>query len=118
MENKTLDHLETAAKKIENYTEGANMALTEMRLWNDTMAEMYKEERLEQQKSYCDQMDKMRKHYGKIIVGLIIALCILISGAVGGLFYVLQNFDFVTYYQELNENGGDANLYDGIHYND
>lgn len=118
MENQTLTHLENTAKEIEHYTEGANMALTEMRLQFETLAEMQKEERLEQQRSFCDQMDKMRKHYGRIIAGLILALCVLIGGIISGLFYVLQNFDFVTYYQELNENGGDANLYDGIHYND
>lgn len=95
------------------------MALTEMRLWNDTLAEMYKEERLEQQKNFSEQMDKMRKHYGRIIAGLIISLCLFIGGVIGGVIYVISNYEF-AFYTEQNVDSSDnstSTINDGIHVN-
>lgn len=119
MENQTLTHIEKTAKEIEHYTEGANLALTEMRLQFETLAEMQKEERLEQQKSFCNQMDKMRKHYGRIIAGLIVALCLIFCGIIGGVIYVLSTYEF-SYYTEQNVDSSDnstSTINDGIHVN-
>lgn len=120
MENQTLTHLENTAKEIEHYTEGANMALTEMRLQFETLAEMQKEERLEQQRSFCDQMDKMRKHYGRIIAGLVVSLCLILGGIIGGTIYVLSAYDIAFGYTQnaYNDIGGDNIINDGIHFND
>lgn len=120
MENQTLTHIEKTAKEIEHYTEGANLALTEMRLQFETLAEMQKEERLESQRMHKEEKEKMRKHYGKIIAGLIISLCLILGGIIGGVVYLVSNYDFgVLGYNQNAYVGGDgtSTINDGIHFN-
>lgn len=104
-----------------------NIALTEMRLQFETMAEMQKEERLAMQKMHNEEVDKLCEkhekaisHWKHIVVGLIVALCILIGGIFGSIIYVLSNYEFVigTYQDLYADNGGTATIEDGIHIND
>lgn len=110
----------------ENPVDASNVALSEMRLQFDTLAEMQKEERIELAKIHKDEMDSMRqshekqvKHLKHIIIGLILTLCLIISGIVGSVIYVLANYDIETTYQYVTVGGdGESNIHDGIHYGD
>lgn len=118
--NSQVENLNQEAEKLKEVAIGANVALTEMRIQFETMMEMQKEERLERERMYNEEKDKMRKHYGRIILGLILTLCLILGGIIGGTIYLLTNFDiaFGTYIQEPNVGGdGNSTIYDGIHFN-
>lgn len=118
-EEKIVHNTKETVKKAEIFTNDANIALAEMRMQFETLAEMQKEERIETQKMYNAEKENMRKHYGKIIIGLIATLVILIGGIIGGIVYFLSNYDFkIEYGQDLYVGGnGDQNIHDGIHIN-
>lgn len=94
----------------------SDIALTEMRLQFETMAEMQKEERLEMQRNH----EKEIKHWKNICVSLVISLCLIISVIVGSVIYVLSNYEIaVGTYQDLYVgNNGNPIIEDGIHIND
>lgn len=105
-------------ERISETTDKLNAMMAETRLQFDTLVTMQKDERIELQKMHHEEMEKVRKHYGKIIFGLIIALVLLLGGIIGSAIYVFSTYDFETVYQD-NYVGGDgsATIYDGIHYN-
>lgn len=104
------------AETIRSMTDRANAMAAETRLQFDTLVTMQKDERIEIQKMFHDELDKMRTHYGHIIIGLVVTLMILLGGIVGGVAYILTNYEFETYSQEQYI-GGDGNndIHDGIH---
>lgn len=110
----------TITSKAEETLGKADAMMAETRLQFDTLVTMQHEERIEMQKMFNEQLEKQRKHYGNIILGLIIALVILIGGIVGGAAYILSNYDIVTgTYQEVYVGGdGSSTIEDGIHIND
>lgn len=118
-EEKIVHSTKETIKKVETYAGEANMALTEMRIQFETLAEMQKEERIQTQKMHNEEKDSMRKHYFKVIIGLIATLIILIGGIIGGIMYFLSNYDLrIEYGQDLYVGGnGDQNIHDGIHVN-
>lgn len=85
----------------------------------DTMAEVQKEERLELNRMHNEEMDKMRKHYGRIILALILTLALLLGGIIAGAIYLCSTYEFITYNQDSYVGGdGESYIYDGIHSND
>lgn len=124
---KVVTALEEEAEKLSKIADGANTALAEMRIQFETLAEMQKEERLERDKMHnvavekiLDKCEREVKHWKHICIGLIITLCLIIGSIVGGIVYILSNYDIsFGYVQELYV-GGDGNpaVNDGIHIND
>lgn len=126
MEN-SIDNLNERAKELENVTSGTNLALSEMRIQFETLAEMQKEERIETQKMHNEAIEKLMERHAKdiahwkhIVIGLIVTLSLFIGGLIGAAAYVLTNFDiaFGTFYQENTVGGdGESTINDGIHFN-
>lgn len=115
-----VDEINEEAEKLKEIASGANVALTEMRLQFETMMEIQKEERLERERMYNEEKEHMRKRYGRIILGLILTICLILGSFVGGAIYLFTNFDiaFGTYIQKPNVGGdGNSTIYDGIHFN-
>lgn len=112
-----VDAINEEAEKLKEIASGANVALTEMRLQFETMMEMQKEERLERERMYNDEKDKMRKHYGRIIIGLILTICLILGSIMGAAIYIFSNFEFAfeTYQDVHSDNNGTSTIYDGIH---
>ncbi len=119
MEN-PVENLNEQVEKLNDVTVKTDLALTEMRLQFETMMEMQKEERIETQKMHNEEMASMRKHYGRIIMGLIITICLIIGSVVGGLVWFFSNYGTGLGYEFLQEltvgGNGDPTVYDGIHY--
>lgn len=115
-----VNNLKDNVEKLDEVSSRTDLALTEMRLQFETMMEMQKEERIETQKMHNEEKDKMRKHYGRIIIGLILTLFLILGSIIGGTIYLVTNFEFATieYGQDI-QIGGDGNptINDGIHYN-
>lgn len=127
MGKSVLSNLEDTVKEVEHYTEGANLALTEMRLQFDTLSEIQKEERIEYQKMHnesikeiMDRHEKDIKHWKHICMALIFTLVLFIGGIIGGTIYFLSNYDVAFgYTQDLYiGNDGTNTIHDGIHFND
>lgn len=128
MGKSVLSNLEDTVKEVEHYTEGANLALTEMRLQFDTLSEIQKEERIEYQKMHnesikeiMDRHEKDIKHWKHICMALILTLALFIGGIVGAVAYFLSNYS-IAYVDEFVQDvsvGGDgtSTINDGIHYN-
>lgn len=100
---------------LEQTAEQAHALMAEMRLQFETMTQIQSEERREIDKRHKEDMSAVRKHYGKIIAGLIIALVVLISGIFGGAVYLLANFDFAVVSTQTVDNN--SINYDGININ-
>ena len=110
---------EAIAHKIEEKSKQVDSLIAQSMIQFDTMAEVQKEERLELNRMHNEEMDKMRKHYGRIILALILTLALLLGGIIGGVVYVLSNFEFETYSQEAYIGGdGTNNINDGLHIDD
>lgn len=110
--------MDALKSRIEETMNKADAMMAETRLQFDTLVTMQHDERIEIQKMHHEELERVRKHFGRIIFGLIIALVILLGGIVGGAAYVLNNFDFETVYQDTYVGGsGFASINDGIHYN-
>lgn len=119
---KIKNKLEHSAEELENLGGRTNLALTEMRLQFETMVELQKEERIATEQAHIEDKEKMRKHYSRVICGLIVALLIIIGGLVGTFIYVVANCDFEDfsngYKQEMYIGGNGVNiLNEGYHSN-
>lgn len=100
-------NVENLFEKLNQATGEANMLATQFHLQFETMAELQKTER-----------ENIHKHYGRIILGLILTLLILLGSIIGGAIYLFTNYD-IGYFQSATVGGdGTANIYDGVHYND
>lgn len=115
--------LEHSVEELEQLGDRTNLALTEMRLQFETMAELQKEERIATERTHNEDKEKMRKHYGRVICCLIIALLIIVSGLVGTFIFVVANYDFEDlqhgYKQEMYIGGNGVNiLNEGYHSGD
>lgn len=108
--------LKQQAENLDKQANEINAALANHLIQFDTMAQLQKEERIEVQKMYMDTFEKERAHYRKIIMGLIITLVLLVGGLVGGIVYVLANYDIAFSYEQIQDASGDGvnNIYDGI----
>lgn len=121
-ENKIFDNV---SDKLNEVTEQVNTVTSAAVLQLETMTELWKDERMETNKLHTEEIEKMqerfhnetesiRKHYFKIILGLVIALIILLSGVFGTIAYVLSNYEISTC--AIQEVDGQSVIYDGIHY--
>lgn len=125
MEN-PIENLSEKAKELESVTSGTNLALSEMRIQFETLAEMQKEERIETQKMHNEAIEKIMERHAKelahwkhIAIGLILTLAVFIGGVVGIVGYFLANFDIQYGYVQDASIGGDGttNIFDGLHIN-
>lgn len=124
--DKAVENLNEKAKKLEHLASGTDIALTEMRIQFETLADMQKEERLATQEMHNKEKEQMREHHDKevkhwkhICIGLIATIILIIGSLVGGAIYLFTNFEFAFgSYQELSSgDNGTSTIYDGIHYN-
>lgn len=116
---KTASELKHCTEKLGDIAEGTNIALTEMRIQFDTMVQSQQEERIRMQELYSGERDKIRKHYGHIILALVLTIVLILGTVVGAVMYVFSNYDIMTgYVQDLYiGNDGTNTIYDGIHFN-
>lgn len=125
---KTTEKLAEQADKLQELSSGTNVALAEMRLQFETLAEMQKDERIEIQKmhvleketlmkQFTNDLESQRKHYTRIIYALILTLVIILGSVIGGIIYIFTNYDIaVDTYQDLySGDNGTSTIYDGIH---
>lgn len=130
MDNKAIESLNEKAEELASVTSGTNLALSEMRIQFETLAEMQKEERIETQRMHNEAVDKLMERHAKeiahwkhICIGLVVTICLIIGSLVGAAIYLVSNFEFE--FQdgyELNQNidiggNGDPQIHDGIHFN-
>lgn len=126
--SKKVKNVAEKAEKVKAMSDSANLALTEMRLQFDTIAEIQKEERIEYQKMHnesvkeiMDRHEKDIKHWKHICIGLILTLALFIGGLIGTVAYILTNFSFEyvdSFAQDVYVGGdGTSTINDGIHYN-
>lgn len=104
----TAEHLEKQAETVKKMAEGTNIAMAEMRLQMETLTAVHKEEKAD-----------MRKHYGRIIMALILVICLIIGSVIGAVIYIISNYDIgvLNYAQDLYiGNDGTNTISDGIHY--
>lgn len=111
------EKMENAARTLEKESEGMNAYAAETRLQFDTLVQLQMQERQAIEKRHSEETKDIRKHYGRIIAGLIITLMIIMGGIVGTVVYFLANYDIATVYQETDIGGDGYNLInDGITY--
>lgn len=117
---KAIENLNEQAEKLKQIAGSTDLAISEMRIQFETLAEMQKEERLVTQEMHNKEMESVRKHYGRIIMGLILTIVLIIGSLVGAAIYFLSNFDiaFGSYQDVISDNYGVSNIYDGIHINE
>lgn len=115
---KAIENLNEQAEKLKHIAGSTDLAISEMRIQFETLAEMQKEERLVTQEMHNKEMESVRKHYGRIIMGLILTIVLIIGSLVGAAIYLFTNFEFTFgSYQELHSgSNGSSTIYDGIHY--
>ncbi len=113
-----MDELKAIADRLEKSVDKTNAMSAKARMELDALAEVQSEERLKMQEMNNAQISDMRKHYGRIIMGLIITLAIILGGIVGGTIYLIANYDFAvaTYQNISSDNNSNATIYDGIEY--
>lgn len=112
--------LEKSAEDLEQLTSRTSIALSEMRLQFEAITEIQKDERETMYKVHQEEIEKVRKHYGKIVCGLLMTIILLIVGVIGGVIYVFHNYDFQSYSltQDMNIGGaGENTINDGLHFN-
>lgn len=105
---------------MDKAVENADAVVTASRLNVEMILESHAEERQQAEERHSRDMEAMRKHYTRIILGLLLTLAILVGSAFAGVIYVLVNYDvYVETYQELDASGnGKSIIEDGIHYNE
>lgn len=121
-----VDKLETAVEKLEETLEKANKSEEKLMCQYDTMSQLF----FEKEKVYLEKMDEsekrhleekasMRKHYQRIIVSISLVLLLIVGSLIGGLIYLISNYDvaFEVYQDVSAEGGGDSTVEDGIHLN-
>ncbi len=127
---KGMEGIEMATEKLNQAVEKASMLETEVMLQFDTMAQLQKEERMELEKlfateraetreAHAKEKESMRKHYQRIILAISLVLMLIVGSLIGGLIYIVSNYDFgFEVYQDLDtDGGGDSTVEDGIHLN-
>lgn len=114
----TSEKMEETAKRLDNAAKTADAVVAETRLHFDTLVQLQMDERQQSEERHAKEKEQMRKHYAKIIIGLILTLFLLVGGIFGTVLYLFTNYDFATAYQEQTI-GGDGNpiIYDGVYYN-
>ncbi len=104
---------------MDKAVENADAVVTASRLNVEMILESHAEERQQAEERHSRDMEAMRKHYTRIIFGLLLTLFILVGSAFAGLVYLMLNYDIgIATYQDLDASGyGTSIIEDGIHYN-
>lgn len=112
-----MDNINEVSQNLNKATDKANILATEMLVQFDTMAQLQMQEREHMNKLQAEEREAMRKHYGRILGGVIAALVILIGGIVGGAFYIFTHFDLgvITTQSPVIDGDGRIIVNDGIH---
>lgn len=112
-----MDNINKATENLDQAVDKADILATQMLVQFDTMAQLQMQERKELNELHVKEKSDLRKHYARIIWGLIAALVILIGGIVGGAFYIFTNFDFGVVTSQTPTIDGDGRIIvnDGIH---
>lgn len=111
--------IEQNANNLNTETSQAELVMTEARLNVEMILEAQADERQRIEERHVKEMQETRKHYGRIILCLVLTLILLVGSALGGVIYVLMNYDIGIITQDSFIGGnGDLNIYDGIHYSD
>lgn len=115
---KMAKELDNRATELDDMSSRTDIALKEMRLQFETMMEMQRQERADMAKLHGEENEKLRKHYGRIILGLILTICLILGTIIGGAIYIFSNFEFTfgTYQDVYSDNNGTATINDGIHF--
>lgn len=114
-----MEDLKKSAEKLESIAENANVIVTEMRVQWGMMLDTQQKERMELNRLHAEERERDRKFFGRIIIGLILTIVLLLGGIIGTAAYLLTNYDFaIATYQDLDISGdGSQEIHDGIHYN-
>lgn len=127
------EYLKMAERVMDETVSAANVAMAQSTVALDTMLQLQSDERKEKDRSFLEALDKiearhaedrdkMRKHYQRIIIAISLVLFLIVGSLIGGVIYVVSNFDFEfepSYSLDVSaEGGGDATNEDGIHVND
>lgn len=124
------EYIEMAEKLMNETVNAANVAMAQSSIALDTMLQLQSDERKEKDKAFLEMLDsmearhaedmeKVRKHYQKIILSIAMVLLLIVGSLIGGLIYVISSYDisFQTYQQVSAEGGGDSTIEDGIRFN-
>ena len=114
------EKMENAARTLEKESEGMNAYAAETRLQFDTLVQLQMQERQAIEKRHSEETKDIRKHYGRIIAGLIITLVVILGAIVGSIVYVFANYDIgvISTYQEVDSSDNSvSNIWDGIECN-
>lgn len=117
-----------ATEKINQAIDVTNVATAQAAVALDTMLQLQKEKDTEYlttieniDKRNIEERANIRKHYQKIILALALTLLLIIGSLIGGVIYIVSNFDFEfqpSYSQSVSaEGGGDSTIEAGINVN-
>lgn len=114
-----MEKFEKILEDMESIAEKSSLAATNAQLTIETISELYKEKEIKLIETQEKEREALHKHYGRIIVGLILTLVILLGSIIGGSIYLFTNYDFgIVTYQDMDIGGsGNQDIHDGIHYN-
>lgn len=71
-----------------------------------------------EKKDLLDRQERREKQHQKIVIAISSVLLALVIGIVSIVFYIIENFDIYTSYQDITTgDNGTATIEDGIHYN-
>lgn len=104
---------------FENASDRAEIVMTESRLSIEMILESQKDERQQMEERHARELESVRKHLGRIIFALVLTLILLVGSALGGIIYILMNYDIgvISYTQDVYaDNGSTSIVEDGIHY--
>lgn len=126
------EYMKMAERVMDETVSAANVAMAQSTVALDTMLQLQSDERKEKDRSFLEALDKiearhaedrdkMRKHYQRIILALALTLTLVIGAIIGGVIYIVSNFDFEfqpSYSQSVSaEGGGGSTIEAGINVN-
>lgn len=123
-----MEYLNMAEQVVNETVNMANMASAQAAVALDTMLQLQKEKDAEylatienMDKRHAEEKNDMRKHYQKIILSISLAFSLFIGALIGGIVYIVSNFDFEFQpnYTQITSaaGGGDSTIEDGIKVN-
>lgn len=108
-----------------NAIEFTNVANAQFAAAMDTVLQIQKEKDSEyllaiqnMENRHIEDKANMRKHYQKIILSLSLVLLLIVGSLIGGLVYLVSNYDigFQVYQEVTSEGGGDSTIEDGFQF--
>lgn len=118
-----MEFLNMAEQVMNEAAKTFDAASTQTALMTDTILQLQKEKDCEWMaridsidERHLKEKSEMRKHYQKIILSISLTLLLIVGSLIGGLIYLLSNYDigFQVYQEVSAEGGGDSTIEDGI----